>query len=141
LYYRELKLDVRSAPVLASHSLDTALQEILALVLASAVLAQLRVQAAERLNVPARRVSFYKLLLATHQLWGTYKLAGTSLPAAVKAHIWKQYVENVRDTALLRERRQRSCPRVLRQPVSGWPRKLDQPSHEGAEVTIEVVRV
>jgi hypothetical protein len=139
IYYRELKLDVRGEPVLASHTLETALQELLALVLASAVLAHLRVESAERLDVPARRVSFFKLLLATRQLWATYRLAGTTLPASAKAHIWKQYVEDVRHTAILPERRSRTCPRVLRQPVSKWPRKLSQPSHTG-EVKLELVR-
>jgi hypothetical protein len=38
LYYRELKLDVRNSPVLASYTVETALQEIAALVLASAVM-------------------------------------------------------------------------------------------------------
>jgi hypothetical protein len=138
LYYRELKLDVRGAGVLESHTLETALQEVLALVLATAVLAHIRVEAAERSDVPARRVSFNKLLIATRQLWGTYQLAGTALPAAVKAHIWKQYVENVRHTALLPERRNRTCPRVLRQPVSKWPRKIKQRSHTGP-VRLQVV--
>jgi hypothetical protein len=140
LFFRELKLDVRSAPVLASHTLETALQEILAVVLASAVVAYIRVQAAERLQVPARRVSFYKLLIVTRELWGTYRLAGTALPAAIKARIWREYVDNVRLMAILPERRSRSCPRVLRQPVSSWPRKFDQPSRTG-EVTLKVVRV
>jgi hypothetical protein len=138
IFYRELKLDVRSAPVLASHTLETALQELLALVLASAVLAHLRVETSERLDVPARRVSFFKLLLATRQLWATYHLAGATLTAAAKAHIWRQFQEDLRYTAILPERRARTCPRVLRQPVSKWPRKLTQPSHTG-KVRIEIV--
>jgi len=39
LYFRELNLDVRNAPALASQIPETALQEIAALVLPSAVLA------------------------------------------------------------------------------------------------------
>jgi hypothetical protein len=38
------------------------------------------------------------------------------------------------------ERRSRCCPRVLRQPVSKWSRKIDQASHTG-KVTIKLVRV
>lgn len=48
LYWRELKVDVRHNPVLAGHTVDTALQEMAALVLASALIARLRVAAAER---------------------------------------------------------------------------------------------
>jgi hypothetical protein len=140
LYYRELKLDVRGDTVLASHTVETAFQEIAAIVLASAVVARMRVEAADRLKVPVRRVSFYKLLLATRKLWGAFELAGESIPADMKARFCRNYVENVRQTALLPERRERSCPRVLRQPVSKWPRKISQPSHNGA-VRVEVTRV
>lgn len=140
LYHRELKLDVRNAPILASHTVETAMQEIAAVVLASAVIARVRVETADGLKLPARRLSFYKLMLATRQLWGTFELAGTTLPSVAKAHIWKQYLENVRRTAILPERRSRSCPRVLRRPVSKWPRKIDQPSYTG-EVRLKLVRV
>jgi hypothetical protein len=140
LYYRELKLDVRGESVLASHTAETAFQEVAAIVLASAVVARMRVEAADRLQVPVRRVSFYKLLLATRKLWGTFELAGGPIPSEMKARFCKNYMENVRRTAMLPERRERSCPRVLRQPVSKWPRKLSQPSYNGP-VRIEVSRV
>lgn len=131
LYYRELKLDVRSAPVLASHTVETALQEVAALVLASAVIARVRVQTADGLKTPARRLSFYKLLLATRQLWAAFELAGGSFPPPARQRIRENYMENVRYTAILPERRARSCLRVLRQPVRKWPRKGDQPSFTG----------
>lgn len=71
LYHRVLKLDVRNPPVFASQSPETALQEIAPLILASAVLARLRVEAATQLKVPPQLLSFYKLKLATHPLWET----------------------------------------------------------------------
>jgi hypothetical protein len=131
LYYRQLKLDVRSTPVLASHTLETALQEIAAVVLASAVVATMRVEAADRLRVPVRRVSFYKLLIATRHLWAAFRLAGRSLTSSLKKQMWSEYVAEVQQTAILPERRDRSCPRVLRQPVSKWARKIAQPSYKG----------
>lgn len=140
LYYRELKLDVRNAPILASHTVETALQEIAAVVLASAVIAQLRVANAEELQVPPSRVSFFKLMLATQSLWDTFAMMGEVLTPAQRRHAVKHYRDTVRHTAVLPERRARSCPRVLRQPVSSWPRKTDQRSHTG-EVQIKVVRV
>jgi hypothetical protein len=138
LYYRELKLDVRNAPALASQTPETALQDIAALVLASAVLARLRVEAATQLKVPPQRMSFYKLKLATQPLWDTYAIVGDTLNDAQRRQAWQRYMEFVRYSALLPERRARSCPRVLRQPVSSWPRKTDQPSHTGT-VQIELV--
>ena len=140
LYYRELKLDVRNAPILASHTVETALQEIAAVVLASAVIAQLRVASAEELKVPPSRVSFFKLMLATQSLWNTFEMMGEVLTPAQRRHAFEHYLDTVRHTAVLPERRARSCPRVLRQPVSSWPRKTNQRSHTG-EVQIKVVRV
>jgi hypothetical protein len=140
LYYRELKLDVRGAPVLASHTLETALQEVAAVVLASAVIARMRVSAADLLKVPVYRVSFYKLLLATRKLWGTFEMAGHGISAALKARFCANYIDTVKRTAILPERRDRSCPRVLRQPVKKWPRKIAQPSYTGP-VVISVTRV
>jgi hypothetical protein len=140
LYYRELKLDVRGTPVLASHTVETALQELAAVVLGSAVVARMRVDTADRLEVPVRRVSFYKLLHATRALWDGFRLARRALTSAVKRAMWKEYMEDVQQTAILPERRSRSCPRVLRQPVSKWPRKIDQLSHNGA-VHLRLIRV
>ncbi len=138
LYYRELKLDVRNAPALASQTPETALQDIAALVLASAVLARLRVEAATQLKVPPQRMSFDKLKLATQPLWDTYQILGDTLNDAQRRQAWQRYMEFVRHSALLPERRARSRPRVLRQPVSSWPRKTDQPSHTGT-VKVELV--
>jgi hypothetical protein len=140
LYYRELKLDVRGSDVLASHTVETALQELAALVLATAVVAQVRVAAAEGLGVPPRRVSFLKVLLATQQLWQTFAWTGGRLTPAQRRHVLARYAERVRATALLPARRARSCPRVLRQPMSAWPRKLAQPSHAGRS-SLRVVRL
>jgi DDE family transposase len=140
LYHRELKLDVRSDAVLASQTPETALQEIAALVLASAVLARLRVQAATQLKVPPQRMSFYKVKMATQPLWDTYQIFGESLSAEQQKILWRRYLELIRISAVLPERRARSCPRVLRQPVSRWPRKTDQPSYTGT-VQLKLVKV
>jgi hypothetical protein len=140
LYYREIKLDVRGVPVLASHTLESALQEIAAVVLGSAVIARMRVEAADRLKVTVRRVSFLKLLHATRGLWTGFRLARRVLTSTVKKAMWEEYVDEVQQTAILPERRDRSCPRVLRQPVSKWRRKIDQQSYNG-EVNLRVVRV
>jgi hypothetical protein len=140
LYHRELKLDVRSARVLASHAPDTALQEIAALVLASAVIARLRVETGTQLQVPPRRMSFSKLMRSTEELWNAHRLVGKMITPALREQMWKQYLDDVRSWAVLPERRSRSCPRVLRQPVSKWPRKIEQPSHTG-KVTLKLVGV
>ncbi len=134
LYYRELKLDVRNSGVLASHTVDTALQELTALVLATAVVAQARVAAAEQLGVAPRRVSFFKVLLATRVLWQTLELGEGLLTADQIQQLTARCLEQIRSTALLPPRRPRSCPRAIRQPMKAWPRKLLQPSYVGRAI-------
>jgi len=131
LYYRELKMDVSGSGMLASYTVETALQELAALVLATAVVAHVRVAAAEGLGVAPRRVSFLKVLLATQQLWQTFAWGGPTLTVAQREHIVARYTEKIHLTALLAPRRARSCPRAVRQPTSAWPRKLNQPSQTG----------
>ena len=79
---------MRNTALLSSHTVETALQEVAAVVLASAVIARVRVQTADGLKMPARRLSFYKLLLATRQLWVAFELAGGTLPPAARRRIW-----------------------------------------------------
>jgi Transposase DDE domain len=140
LYYRELKLDVRNTRVLASQTPETALQEIAALVLATAVIARMRVETGSQLQVPPRRMSFSKLLRSTEELWAAFRYLEGTLTSTLRDQMWEKYLDDVRRWAVLPERRSRSCPRVLRQPVSKWSRKIDQPSHTGT-VTINLVRV
>ena len=53
--YRERKLDMRSAVLLQSHKLETALLEIIAVVLAMAAVTRFRRTAGKRLGVPTLR--------------------------------------------------------------------------------------
>jgi hypothetical protein len=131
LYYRELKLDVRSSPVLTSHTLETALQEVAALVLAMAVVAHVRVAAADHAQVPPQRISFLKILLLTQQLWQSFAWGRRTRTARQTRAILDDFFDSVKMLAVLPPRRARSCPRAVRQPVSSWPRKLAQPSHLG----------
>lgn len=131
LYYRELKLDVRSSSVLTSHTLETALQELAALVLATAVVAHVRAAAADRAEVPPQRISFLKILLLTQQLWQSFAWGRRSRSARQTRALMEDFFASVQMLAILPPRRARTCPRTVRQPVSSWPRKLDQPSHLG----------
>ena len=137
LYYRELKLDVRSSSVLTSHTLETALQELAALVLAMAVVAQLRTAAAARVGVPPQRISFLKILLLTQQLWQSFSWGRRARTARQTRAMVDDFFESVVMLAILPERRARSCPRAVRQPVSSWPRKLAQTS-SSAPISIKI---
>lgn len=139
LTYRELKLDVRRGDVLDSHTPDTALQELAAIVLALAAIAQVRATAAEPLAQPVRRISLRKLLLATLSLWEAFELAGSTLTAQQKRHALQRYFDRLRREAILPQRRPRHCPRAIRQPVTGWPRLRRRCEFSGP-VSIKVIR-
>ena len=139
LAYRELKLDVRKGDVLDSHTPETALQELAAIVLAVAAVARVRACATDILEVPARRVSLRKLLLATQTLWDAFELASDFLTAKHKAHMIERYFQRLHREAILPKRRSRHCPRAIRQPVSGWPR-LTGRSESSGDISIAIVR-
>ena len=129
LYYRELKRQLRKGEVLQSHTVMTAAQEIAAMILASAMLAQERARAAAG-QVAVLRVSFLKTLELMRPLWLVFALGDDLLSAQQKAQLTERFQEQLR-RCLTRPRRSRSCPRAVRQPVSSWPRLLENKSFEG----------
>ncbi len=131
LYYREMKVELRGGELLQSHTPETAAQEVAALVVATALVAQARAEAAAG-AVPALQVSFVKLLTLVRTLWLTLELGGDLLSArqqkALAVRFWMQT-----RVSLTRPRRvPRSCPRAVRQPVRGWPRKTLNASWQGS---------
>ena len=129
LYYRELKRQLRKGEVLQSHTVMTAAQEIAAMILASAMLAQERARAAAG-QVAVLRVSFLKTLELMRPLWLVFALGDDLLSEQQKAQLTARFQEQLR-RCLTRPRRSRSCPRAVRQPVSKWPRLLENKSFEG----------
>lgn len=136
LFYRELKHQLRKSEVLQSHTMETAAQEIAALILAAAVLAQERDRAAAG-QVPVLRVSFIKLLELVRPLWLVFALGDDLLEAWQKQALTERFYAQAR-RCLTAKRRTRSCPRAVRQPVSGWPR-LRQNSSQGEPLGITIV--
>jgi len=122
LFYRELKRQLRKSALLQSHTVTTAAQEIAALMLAGAILAKERDGAAAG-QVPVLRVSFPKLLELLRPLWLTLALGEDLLEEWQKQALAERFYQKAR-TYLTPKRRARSCPRKVRQPVSGWPRLL-----------------
>lgn len=130
LYYRELKRQLRQSEVLQSHTVETGAQEIAAVVLASALLARERVRAAAG-AVPVLRVSFLKTLELMRPLWLTLALGGDLLSPRQKQQLTERFLERAGRYVTRPRARPRSCPRAVRQPVSGWPRLLHNQSWEG----------
>jgi hypothetical protein len=129
LFYREIKRQLRKSGLLQSHTVTTAAQEIAALILAAALLAKERDRAAAGL-VPVLRVSFIKLLELLRPLWLVLALGDDLLSERQKQQLTERFYEQAR-AYLTPKRRLRSCPRKIRQPVSGWPRLLKNEYWEG----------
>ena len=121
VFYKELKVDMRSTPCLQSHTPLTAVQEIAALILAYAVLVNYRVQAASVGEVGVLRISFIKTLQIVQGLWQFLEVASDLLTSAQVRLVVRRTLRQIADRAIPK-RRQRSCQRALRQPVSSWPR-------------------
>jgi hypothetical protein len=121
VFYKELKVDLRSTPRLQSHTPLTAIQEIAALILAYAVLVNYRVEAASAGEVDVLRISFMKTLQVVQGLWQFLEVSADLLTPAQVRLVVRRTLRRIADMAIPK-RRQRSCQRALRQPVSSWPR-------------------
>lgn len=131
LYFRELKRHVRTTDVLRSHTVETAAQEIAALILVSALLAAERQRAAGG-QLPVLRVSFTKLVeLCLKPMWLWVDLGHGVLTDQQLNTILKRGYARMR-RYVTPPRRARSCPRAVRQPVQAWPRVLQTRSIKGA---------
>lgn len=131
VFYRELKVDARSTPYLQSHTPLTAMQEIAALILAYAVLVGYRVEAGSVGEVGVLRISFLKTLQAVQGLWRFLEVTSDLLTPAQVRLVVRRTLRQIADMAIPK-RRQRSCPRALRQPVSSWPRLRKNTARTGA---------
>jgi hypothetical protein len=119
--YKEMKVDLRQAELLRSHTVETAAQEVAALILAHALLAEERMRIAHRSGVEVLRISFGKTLALVRPLWVTLAAAGNLLNQEQAAGMINQVIRLIAETALP-PRRKRSCPRKVRQPIGSWPR-------------------
>jgi hypothetical protein len=129
LYYREMKRVLRKDALLNGHTVETAAQEISALVLASALLAQERLRAANG-EVPVLRISFAKTLELLRPLWLVLALGSDLLSEEQKRELTARFYQKAR-RYLTAPKRARSCPRAVRQPIGKWPRLIENKSHEG----------
>jgi hypothetical protein len=129
LYFRELKRQLRKTELLQSHTVETAAQEVAALVVASAVLAAERALVAGD-DVSALRVSFPKLLRVVQALWLAVELGAGILTDHQTQQILRRGQAQLR-RQLTPPRRSRSCPRKVRQPIKRWPRLMRNDSIEG----------
>lgn len=129
LYYRQLKRDLRRTDVLQSHTVDTAAQEVAAMILASALLAAERSRAAAG-RTPVLRVSFSKVLGLVRPLWLMLGVFGDLVTDRQKQQMVRR-TYTLMGRCLTAPRRSRTVPRAVRQPVMRWARVLEPQSIAG----------
>ena len=137
LYYREIKHELSEGELLDSNTLETACQEIAALILASALVAEARVECAglgDSLHVTV--VSFRKALMVVEQLWMLFATCDHILSKQQKQEIVQKLLEQIKPEKIPKKRH-RSYPRNVRQPVTGWPRKMEN-TYTTTEVEITI---
>jgi len=131
MMYKQFKIDMRQAPLLNSHTPHTAAQEVAALVLAHALVAQTRLEAASAAGTEVLRISFGKTLVLVRSLWLTLA-AGDGIISKKQAQALTRHMLAFLSHTVLPARRQRSCPRKVRQPVSSWPRLTENSDSLGS---------
>lgn len=107
VFYKELKVDMRL----------TAMQEFAALIPVYAVLVDSRIKVAAVGSVGVLRVSFMKTLQVVQGLWQFLEVSADWLTPAQVRLVVRRCLRRIADGAIPK-RRQRSCPRALRQPVN-----------------------
>ena len=136
IFYKELKVDMRSTPCLQSHTPLTAMQEIAALILAYAVLVDYRIEAAKVGEVGVLRISFLKTFAVVQGLWQFLEVSADLLGPEKVRLVVRRALRRIAEAAIPKRRR-RSCPRALRQPVSSWPR-LRRNSYQNGTIEYSV---
>ena len=133
VFYRELKLQVAGGDLLQSHTPETAVQEIAALLMASALVAQERLAVAavaggEVAAAGVVRISLSICLEHTQALWIVLSAAQGLMDEAAQRELVRRVRAQIAACALP-PRRPRSCDRKVRQPVKKWPRMISPTSN------------
>ena len=144
MFYRELKLQVARGDLLQSHTPETAVQEIAALLMASALVAQERLAVAAEAGgeveaAGAVRISLSICLEHAQALWLVLSAAQGLMDEAAQRELVRRVRQQIAACALP-PRRARSCDRKVRQPVKKWPRMIS-PTSTSSPTEYEVTRI
>ncbi|HUR46477.1 MAG TPA: IS4 family transposase [Candidatus Saccharimonadales bacterium] len=138
-FYKELKVDMRSATLLNSHTEVTAAQEIAALILAQAIVVEQRIAIAQEGGVEVLRISFQKTYYRLQALWEVIAAGAGILSRQQIRELTQEVMRRIARWAIP-PRRKRSCPRKVRQPIGSWPR-LTKNSYQVGETETEITPI
>jgi len=140
LYYKQLKIDLHCGELLQSQTPETCLQEIAALILASAILAQERLVLAQSQDLPLVRISLAKTQTLLDALWIVLKAAQSLFNTQQCDELVSTTLASIKKEVLLPPRKPRSAPRALRQPVKRYPRLVKNHS-VSRPVELEIISI
>lgn len=122
LFFRELKSHLHGRhDLLDAQTPETAAQELLAMLLAAALIARQRQAVARRAGVEVLRVSFAKVLHKTAALCELLALGEDLIEPKIMGRWIARVLDDMETHALIKKRSGRSCPRTIRQPQKDWP--------------------
>jgi Transposase DDE domain len=126
LYFRELKHELGVNDLLRSQTVETAAQEVAAMIIGSSLIAHERakLKPGEELQ---HRISFIKTWETLEPLWLTLLLGADILSEEQKQQLCERFYW-LASRRMMAKKRSRSCPRAMRQPIQPWPRKKNQKS-------------
>jgi hypothetical protein len=129
LYFRELKWHLGVNDLLRSQTPETAAQEVAAMIIGSSLVAHERakLRPGEELQ---HRISFIKTWETLEPLWLTLMLGADILSEEQKQQLCERFYA-LAARRVMAKKRERSCPRAMRQPAQPWPKKREQPSSDG----------
>lgn len=131
IFYKELKISMRGGEVLHSHTPETAAQEVAALLMACSIMAEQRLMVGRSGEINPLSISFVKTLESMNSLWEILSVSEGLIDEVTASEL----INRIRQIIIRQAtppRRKRSCPRKIRQPVSKWPRLIDNESNEGS---------
>lgn len=137
LYFRELKSSLGINDLLRSQTLDTAAQEVAAMIIGSSLVAHERAKLKTG-QVLQHRISLLKTWQTLEPLWLTLLLGADLLTEEQKQELCDRFYR-LAGRRCMAKKRCRSCPRVMRQPDQQFPRKKNQKSSM-APLTIRLIR-
>ena len=126
LYFRELKRELGVNDLLRSQTVETAAQEVAAMIIGGSLIAHERakLKPGEELQ---HRISFIKTWETLEPLWLTLLLGADILSETQKQQLCERFYL-LASRRMMAKKRCRSCPRAMRQPIQPWPRKKKQKS-------------
>ena len=137
LYFRELKHELGTNNLLRSQTVETAAQEVAAMIIGSSIVAEERSKLPTG-EEPQQRVSFIKVWNLLEPIWLTLLLGGDILTDTQKQQLVDRFYQ-IASKLKMAKKRNRSCPRALRQPQQPWPRKTHQKEFN-APLTFRIIK-